>query len=259
MVDLLVPIVAGLSALHDVGIVHGDLRPSSLFVPASNERPQSAKLLDFGITRAFGGDRLVRTSGTRGPWRGNPLYFSPEAVRGDELSPAADQYSLGVVMYEAVAGVNPFAADSMLEAVRRVTSGEYLPFRQQAPSASALLARIVERAMQVDARYRYPDIRALGRDLLRLASEPTRVTWALSFPNSDLNDHLVEHATVVELSPITLPPGPRAATAPRLRNTLHELLGEPPWRDARAFEWTTALALLVGAVSFALALAILLR
>lgn len=246
LVALMVPLVAGLGALHEAGVVHGDLRPSSVFVPAA---PSGwAKLIDFGMLRAGGADALALGSGTRGSWRGRPLYFSPEVVRGEDPTPASDQFSLGVVMYHALTGSNPFAAESFAEAVRRITSGEYPPFYQQAPASSPQLAHVVETAMHLDARQRYPDMAALGRALLEIAGESTRATWSLSFPETSAEVR----------DPSSVPPSERTVTS-LVAFPQRPLLGVAPWKDPARFEWTTAAAFLVGMLSFAWAVVILLR
>src|SRR5690606_40575984 len=79
------------------------------------------------------------------------------------------------------AGVNPFAASAGDDAMRRVILGEYPPLARHEVHPSEALVRIVERAMNLDPAARYPDLKALGRDLLMLASERTRMTWSLSF------------------------------------------------------------------------------
>lgn len=181
IVDLMVPIVAGLSSLHEVGIVHGDLKSKSIFLVYRSPREREPKLLDFGVSRP-GAEKLRRgASGTRGIFRGSGLYIAPEVARGEEATTLSDQYSLGVVLYECAVGVNPFAASSGADALRRVMHGDYPPLSHHEARPSEALVRVVERAMSLDPQARYPDLKALGRELLMLAGERTRMTWSLSF------------------------------------------------------------------------------
>ncbi|MEO8177998.1 MAG: serine/threonine-protein kinase [Deltaproteobacteria bacterium] len=184
IVDLMVPVVAGLCALHDAAIVHGDLETANIFLALRSGREREPKLLDCGISRALGGDKLRRSSGTRGILRGSPLYLSPEAATGGDVTALSDQYSLGVVMYECAVGANPFVADGAGESVRRILQAEYLPLSTHESRPSEALARIIERAMSPDPEQRYADLKALGRELLMLAGERTRMTWRLSFGDS---------------------------------------------------------------------------
>jgi serine/threonine protein kinase len=239
LVDLMVPIVAGLSALHDAGIVHGDLETGNIFLANRAGRERDPKLLDCGISRALGGDKLRRASGTRGVLRGSPLYLSPEAASGAEATALSDQYSLGVVMYECAVGANPFIADGPAESVRRIIQGEYPALSQHEERPSESLVRIVERAMSPDPDQRYPDLKALGRDLLMLSGERTRMTWTLSFGDA----------------------GP-ANSGRRPISLLFSLRDQAlrvgrQWREH--LDWSTAAAVLFGLVTFTWGIIILLR
>src|SRR5688572_8018669 len=180
IIDIMVPVVAGLVAVHDAGVVHRDLKPGNIFLSKGANDDVEPKLLDFGISKAMGGDKMRLTS-TQGLLMGTPLYMSPEALLGTEMSPASDQYSLGVVLYECATGVNPFISDSVAETARRVTTGQYTPISEQAIRPSRRLQAIIERMMSLDPKERYRDMRALGQELLTLAGQRTRITWGLTF------------------------------------------------------------------------------
>jgi serine/threonine-protein kinase len=178
--DIIVPITSALSTVHDAGIVHRDLKPGNIFLARGTNDELEPRLLDFGISKSTA-DQLRLTS-THGPVMGTPFYMSPEAASGTEMTPLSDQYALGVVLYECVTGVNPFAASSnFAEIVRRITSADYDPPQVKNPQLSRRMAAIIERAMQLDPARRFPDLRAMGRELLLLAGQRTRVTWQLSF------------------------------------------------------------------------------
>jgi serine/threonine-protein kinase len=180
IIDIAVPVVAGLVAVHDAGVVHRDLKPGNIFLSRGPHDEVQPKLLDFGISRATGGDKLRLTS-TQGLLMGTPLYMSPEALMGADMTALSDQYSLGVVLYEAATGINPFVADNVGETIRRVTTGEFPPLSEHAIRPSRRLSAIIERAMSLDPKDRFPDMRALGQELLTLAGQRTRITWGLSF------------------------------------------------------------------------------
>jgi serine/threonine-protein kinase len=107
--------------------------------------------------------------------------MSPEGLRGDEMTPLSDQYSLGVLMYECATGRGPFMASTLPELVRVISSGEYQPPNEQNPNLSKRLTRIIMRAMSLDPQARFKDTRELGRELLLLSGQRTRITWGLSF------------------------------------------------------------------------------
>jgi hypothetical protein len=184
VVELMVPIVAGLVAVHAAGVVHRDLEPANIFLSqgAGGNDEVVPKLLDFGISQADGVAKTQLTS-TGGLLTGTPRYMSPEAARGEGMTPASDQYSLGVVLYECTTGVKPFLADTVAETVRRVSAGQFVPISEQAVRPSTRLQAIIERAMRLDPSERFPNMRALGHELLQLAGERTRITWGLTFAN----------------------------------------------------------------------------
>lgn len=239
IVDLMIPIVAGLSALHESGAVHGDLKTKSIFLVYRSPREREPKLLDFGVSRTGSAEKLRRASGTRGIFRGSALYIAPEAARGDEATALSDQYSLGVVLYECAVGVNPFAASAGADALRRIVHGDFPPLSTHDARPSEGLVRIVERAMNLDPAGRYPDLKALGRELLMLAGERTRMTWSLSFGEA-------RGVPVVRRQGFS-PLGSMVRFGDRLRGF---------WPDE--FDWGSAAAIAFGVITFAWGITILL-
>jgi serine/threonine-protein kinase len=181
IIDIIIPVVAGLVAVHDAGVVHRDLKPANIFLSKGHNDEVEPKLLDFGISKAAGGGEKLRLTSTQGLLMGTPLYMSPEAMLGTDMTPASDQYSLGVMLYECATGVNPFLADSVAETAQRVTSGQFAPISEQAIRPSRRLQAIIERTMSLDPNQRFRDMRALGQELLQLAGQRTRITWGLTF------------------------------------------------------------------------------
>jgi serine/threonine-protein kinase len=179
IVDIMIPVLAGLTAVHDAGVVHRDLKPGNVFLAQGRYDEVDPKLLDFGICKAPGPEQLRLTA--NGMLIGTPFYMSPEGLRGEEMTPSSDQYSLGVVMYECATGKNPFGATTFAEIFRLIGAGQYsLPTTLQ-PQLSKRLERIILRAMSLDPAQRFKDLREMGRELLLLAGQRTRITWSLSF------------------------------------------------------------------------------
>jgi serine/threonine protein kinase len=205
IIDIMVPVVAGLAAVHDAGVVHRDLKPGNVFLAQGLYDEVDPKLLDFGICKAPGPEQLRLT--VNGMLIGTPFYMSPEGLRGEEMTPSSDQYSLGVVMYECATGANPFGASTLAEVFRLIGAGQCPPPSSVRPQISKRLDRIIMRAMSVDPAERFKDLREMGRELLMLAGQRTRITWSLSF--GELERPRASGTTswkVPERSPSSAPP-----------------------------------------------------
>src|SRR5215211_1551088 len=104
------------AAAHEAGIIHRDLKPSNILVTQSADQPAVVKVLDFGIaTFAPDDDDEATTLAQTNSVLGTPRYMSPEQHDGDELTPAADVYSLGVILYEMLTGMVPFSGATPAE------------------------------------------------------------------------------------------------------------------------------------------------
>ena len=110
---ILKQVCGALHEAHELGIVHRDLKPDNIVLTTRAGEEDFVKLLDFGIAAHVGPDAATRTKLTQqGMVLGTPPYMSPEQLAGEELGPASDVYSLGVIAYEMLTGHLPFEADT---------------------------------------------------------------------------------------------------------------------------------------------------
>jgi len=135
---------------HAEGIVHRDVKPSNVLVPERPATPaQLAKLTDFGVARVIGGDSLTLT----GDVIGTLAYMAPEQAEGLEAGAGADLYSLALVLYEALTGVNPVRSSTVAQRARRL--GAHLPpLRRQRRDLPRELGQGIDMALRPRPRER---------------------------------------------------------------------------------------------------------
>jgi eukaryotic-like serine/threonine-protein kinase len=143
-----------LAAAHAAGVVHRDVKPSNVLYDAE-EQPL---LTDFG-SATLAGETVEETVGTA-------AYLDPEVVGGAApAGPASDQYALGVVLYEALAGSPPYAAATVDATLRAADRGVHVPLGQLAPEAPAAVVDAIERAISRDPTGRFSTVRELASRL----------------------------------------------------------------------------------------------
>ena len=153
----------GLAAIHELGLVHRDIKPGNLFLEGDARR---VKILDFGLARASGLDtRLTR----EGSIVGSPAFMAPEQASRHPLDGRADLFSLGCVLYLMLTGEPPFLGDDVLTTLLAVTSREPIPPRDLVSSLSATVEAFVLRLLAKKAEARPASARAVLAGLAILA------------------------------------------------------------------------------------------
>lgn len=160
-----------LHAAHQIGVVHRDVKPENMFLHRKGDDPEFLKVLDFGIAKLLKPIGDIPQSGTAaGIVIGTPEYMAPEQALGSATDRRADIYAVGLVLYELIAGVQPFRGDTFGKLVVEITSKPPPPL----PSVTALgepvhpvLEAIVRRCLAKE-----PERRFQSADELAQALEP---------------------------------------------------------------------------------------
>ena len=158
------PIFEALEHAHGKGVIHRDIKPANIIFTTDGV----AMLLDFGISMDTSMSRLT----SDGAIVGTPCYMSPEQAAGTHaLSPASDQYSLGVILYEILAGAPPFVGDNPVSLLFRHVHETPEPIMEKNPAASLSVSRVVMKALAKDPADRFPSCMELYLALERALSE----------------------------------------------------------------------------------------
>ncbi len=172
--DISSQIAAGVSAAHALGIIHRDLKPENVLL-----RPDGlAKVVDFGLAKlaletdsAGGGTTHLQAKTDPGSAVGTIAYMSPEQARAQEVDARTDIWSLGVLLYEMVAGRTPFAGASTSDVLAGILDREPAPLARFDPNVPAELQRLIGKTLRKDRDQRYQVMKDLLLDLQALKDE----------------------------------------------------------------------------------------
>ena len=138
---------AALNAAHEKGIIHRDLKPDNIWLLESTNPYAQVKVLDFGIAKLKASAEASNLT-QKGMIVGTPYYMSPEHCRSEELDPRSDIYSLGIILYEMLAGKVPFEGSSPLQVMYKHNTEQPKPLRQIRPEVPEQIERVVLRALE---------------------------------------------------------------------------------------------------------------
>lgn len=175
--ELLIPVIAAVTAAHEAGVVHRDLKPANIVLAHRGGHIVHPVVTDFGVSKIstpIGPEEITDSHALLGTLH----YMAPELTRAaDQATPLSDQYSLGVILYECVTGRRPFQGASPYELMHAIVSGKFARPRAGNERVDARLEEIILRAMAADPKQRYPSVRALGAATLAVASAKTWAIW----------------------------------------------------------------------------------
>lgn len=150
-------VASGLAYAHEKGVVHRDIKPGNVLIG----RDGSVKITDFGLACSLYMPEITLD----GTLLGTPAYSAPEQLMGAKVDERADIFSLGVVSYEMMAGVNPFEAESYSVVLERIRRAQPKALHRVNPSVPYDLARVIQRMISKRPVNRYQNLPAFAKDL----------------------------------------------------------------------------------------------
>ena len=164
-IDIATQVGQGLAEAHGAGIVHRDIKPANLLVTKTGV----VKILDFGLAKLAGAEGMTQTGTTLG----TVAYMSPEQLRGEDVDQRTDIWSLGVVLFEMVAGARPFKGERLEAVMGNILQSQPTSLAGSRTGIPADLERLVNRALVKPVADRYQTATDLLGELRTLQSSPT--------------------------------------------------------------------------------------
>jgi eukaryotic-like serine/threonine-protein kinase len=156
-VDIMEQACSGLAAAHREGIIHRDLKPGNIM----RDKNGRVVVMDFGLARTFSGDGMTRA----GAMMGTIEYMSPEQAQGMELKASSDIFTVGLILYELLAGVTPFYAESAIASLLKRTQQRAVPLADVDKLIPGTLSNIVSKCLEKEPANRYQNAAELDADL----------------------------------------------------------------------------------------------
>ena len=232
-------VAAALGFAHDNHVAHRDIKPANILIGTNGQ----VKVADFGIARALNAPTEANLT-QAGSVMGTATYFSPEQAQGAQPDPRSDLYSLGIVMYEMVAGKPPFTGENPVSIAYKQVHDAPQPLVQIVADVPRSFEAIVAKLLAKDPKMRYPGAAALRDDLRRfrndepvqaLAAAQSRTGVAAAAAGAAAAGATTVNPTVAPTG--VVPAGtPRAASVP---STGMVEAGYPPGASADAMYYDT--------------------
>jgi serine/threonine protein kinase len=270
VLDIAIQVTGALEEAHAVGIVHRDIKPENIMI----RRNGHVKVLDFGLAklreRPGAGEEADTEAVTRalvqtdaGVVLGTSQYMSPEQARGKPIDARTDIWSLGVVLYEMVAGRAPFTGETKTDVIVAIAKIDPVPLARFAPNAPPEFEWIVMKALRKNVDERYQTVKELESDLKKLkqriefqselersmASE--RFTGALTaFADTDIPAVAQQLSAHTSVSAPAKPTEPVSSATQTRASSAEYIVGEIKRHKTTAMLVGLAVVLVAGAIIF---------
>ena len=159
-------VARGLEVAHREGVIHRDLKPANVFLHRTIEGITVPKILDFGISKLLLGGAAHESfdpqETSHGTILGSPAYMSPEQTSGEDLDARADIWSLGVLLYKALAGALPFSAPNFTTLMLAINTSAPIPIEERVPGVPPVVIELVHKCLSRRRGDRYPSAAALA-------------------------------------------------------------------------------------------------
>jgi serine/threonine protein kinase len=231
---------------HGLGIVHRDLKPSNLFCIRRSDGQFIIKVVDFGISKFTGAGDLSRDGAMTNTTAlmGSPFYMSPEQMQATrDVDTRTDIWSLGIILYELLAGRVPFAGEGIAEVYLKVALEAPPPLRPFRPDVPEGLESVILRCLEKDREKRYGNVAELALGLLPFAPDRAR--------NSVDRIARIIHAAGLSATGVSVPPSPDRTVRPAAGTIAPLGRTHPPPRGRRVFLGIVSPAVALSAAALA--------
>ncbi|HEX8924871.1 MAG TPA: serine/threonine-protein kinase, partial [Terriglobales bacterium] len=170
--EIMYQVCEGLEAVHKQGIIHRDLKPGNIMLDEQGR----VVLMDFGLARGMDGDGMTQT----GAMLGTMQYMSPEQAKAAPLDQRSDIYTVGLIFYELLTGVSPYASESAITSLMKRTQERAKPVTAHVPGIPAALNDICSRCLEINPAQRFQNIGELlaAFDAWRSGTAPSQIAIA---------------------------------------------------------------------------------